>query len=885
MIGVEERRRHEAAGEGLLSREWLFDRLSGVGGLAVVCGPAGSGKTALVRSWLQAAGLQKRVGWVSVERGERDAQRFWFAVIDALTEATGVARQVDAAPEFRGEAVLEQLLDDLGGLGEPAVLIIDDLHQLQSACALGLLQSFVDRLPAGLRVILTTREEPQISLHRLRLTGQLTEIRGADLSCSLEETAELLRAAGVSLSDSSAALLHERTEGWVAGLRLAAISLAGHPDPERFVSEFSGSERTVYAYLLAEVFERQPAEVRELLLRTSVLGRVCGPLADYLTGGTGAERILQELEDANAFVTALDAGRSWFRYHHLFADVLQLELRRVSPERVAPLHRAAAQWFEQEGCVIEAVRHAQAARDWPLAARLLADNHLDLTLDGRPGTIRELLRAFPDHLPAPDPELAIVFGTARMFDGELEQSAAYVDFAQQGAGALARDRRPRFDLEWAVLRVLLGRRRGDHETVLEALPLVETALAAQPMGGHALSDDLRAVALMNLGISELWSSRFADGRRDLERALELERRSRRPWLEMSTLGHLAIAAPCTGESFAVGLELSKEAMRIADAHDWGEDPNIVSGLAGGAWALLSLGQVDEAGQWLERAEHILSPGGEPGTELMVRYVSGLLQLAQGQLDEALAAFDAAERMQAMLAGEHAFAVAVRARVLQAQVRMGKLAAARTAFGDISKEERESTQMRVAGAAICCAYREPEPALDLLAPMIEGPASPIHRSSLTIEAHLLDAIAREQLGDQRAGEASLERALDLAEPEGTILPFILHDVREILEAVPAHRTAHATLRRTILDALAGTEPAPSGEVPPLLEELSPAELRVARYLPSNLRISEIASELFVSKNTVRAHVRHIYSKLDAHNRAEAVERARQLGLLAPPSRLR
>ena len=212
-------------------------------------------------------------------------------------------------------------------------------------------------------------------------------------------------------------------------MRLAAISLAHHPDPERLVTEFSGSERNVAGYLLAEVLERQPPEVREMLLRTSVLDRVCGPLADFLTGGSGAERMLQELEDANAFVTSLDAGRSWFRYHHLFADLLQLELRRAAPAVVGSLHRAAAQWHEQEGYIVEAIRHAQAARDWTLASRLLADHHIDLTFDGRTGSISQLLSVFPDDVVAADAELALVFATARLLHGALEKSAAYVDLA------------------------------------------------------------------------------------------------------------------------------------------------------------------------------------------------------------------------------------------------------------------------------------------------------------------------------------------------------------------------------------------------------------------------------------------------------------------------
>jgi LuxR family maltose regulon positive regulatory protein len=332
---------------GLLVQRWpLFERLSLTpgGGVMLVCGPPGSGKTVLVRSWLEVEGLTHRVAWVSIDRGERDGQRFWLSVIDALAgpAITGdVVGRVSPAPDLRDEVAIERLLADLESLDEPVVLVIDDLHELESADALTSLELFLARLPAQVRVVLVTRADPGLRLHRLRLAGVLTELRAHALRFSLHETRELLEEAGIALPAASVALLHERTEGWAAGLRLAAISLAEHPDPERFVTEFSGSERTVAGYLLAEVLERRPPEVRDLLLRTSLLERVSGPLADLMTGGSGSERLLQELEDASAFVTALDVGRSWFRYHHLFADLLRLELRRLHPTSIRPLHRAA----------------------------------------------------------------------------------------------------------------------------------------------------------------------------------------------------------------------------------------------------------------------------------------------------------------------------------------------------------------------------------------------------------------------------------------------------------------------------------------------------------------------------------------------------------------
>jgi LuxR family transcriptional regulator, maltose regulon positive regulatory protein len=820
-----------------------------------------------------------------VGRGERDAQRFWLSVIDALAGVDGRVRRVEGAPRFRGEAAVDQLLDDLGSLEEPALLVVDDLHELESGDALAWLDMFLAGLPPCLMVALATREDPRLALHRLRLSGRLTELRAGDLRFTQDETSELLRAAGITLSDGGVALLYDRTEGWVAGLRLAVVSLAHHPDPERFVTEFSGSERTVAGYLLAEVLERQPPEVRELLLRTSVLERVCGSLADYLTGGSGGERVLQELEDANAFVTSVDAGRTWFRYHHLFADLLQLELRRVAPAIVGSLHRAAAQWYEQERYVGEAIKHAQAARDWPLASRLLVDNYVELTLDGRIATVRKLLGVFPDEVAMTDPELALVFATTRLLDGEYEDSGGYLEDARRLADAVPHERRQRFDLNLAEMKLVVARWRGDLETVLEMSGEMEAAMAAQPVSEHGLGDAHKAIALQNLGVAELWSSRFVDARKHLEHALTLARRAKRPWLELPCLGHLGIAGPWTGLPLSGGLRLSEDAVEIADANGWGEDPALVTALATGALALVWMGRLDEGESWLVRSQRALQPGGEPGTELIVHHVQGLHHLAHRRFEEALDAFGEAARMQTRLTERHPFAIRTRARVIQAYARMGEPAAAGTALADASAAERATSEMRLAAAVVHLANDEPEQAIEALIPVLEGAAPTIHRSTAAVEAQVLDAVARDQLGDKRAGEESLEHALELAEPEGIVLPFILHPVQELLEGLPRHRTTHATLRQTIVDIMAGSAPVPNGQAVDLLEELSEAELRVVRSLPSNLRAPEIAAELFVSTNTIRTHLRHIYAKLGAHGRAEAVGRARQVGLLAPSHRRR
>jgi LuxR family transcriptional regulator, maltose regulon positive regulatory protein len=867
-------------GLALVARTALFERLSAaaVGGVVLVCAPAGSGKSVLVRSWVEAAGLQDRAVWVSVEREEREEQRFCLSVLESVARVTHSGKRLRPSPRFRGQAVVERLLSELDRLEEPVVLVIDDLHELRSPAALACLESLLLRMPPQVLVVLATREDPRLGLHRLRLAGELTELRGSDLSFSVAETRELLAASGIELSDAGVASLHERTEGWAAGLRLAAISLGQHPEPERFVREFSGSERTVAGYLLAEVLERQPADVRELLLRTSVLERVSGPLADYLTGGSGAERTLQELEDANAFVTALDAGRSWFRYHQLFADLLQLELRRQSPAIVRPLHRAAALWLEQEGYVVEAIGHAQKARDWPLASRLLADNHIDLLLDGRAGTICHLLSAFPEDASADDPELALVFAGARLLDGALDESSAYVQTAERLANKVPAERKGRFDLLLAELAIARARWRADPETALTVMPVLEANLAAQPAGERALDDDVRANAAWNLGVAQLWASRFDEAWRQLEEALALSRRAGRPWLEIRCLGHLGVAGPCIGRSFSAALGLSEEAVTIAEAQGWGEDPVVVSALAAGAMALLWLGRFEDAAGWIERAERVLTPDGGAATELVVHHARGLLGLARGRLEEARAGFSAAERTQALLVAKHAFVAVARARLLQTQVRMGEVVAARAALASVGEEERHSSNMRLAAAVIHLAESEPEQALNVLSPVIEGIAPAVQRASATIEAQVLDAASREQLGDRRGAEVSLERALDLAEPDGIVLPFVLAPVGGLLERLPKHRTSHATLLRAI-HVLLGCSGTDRGGTAPLMDELSEAELRVVRYLPSNLKAPEIAAELYVSPNTVRTHIRHIYAKLDAHERNQAVGRARELGLLA------
>jgi LuxR family maltose regulon positive regulatory protein len=859
----------------------LTERLSdvGPGGVVLVCAPAGSGKTVLLRLWAQSEELG-RVAWVSVERDEHDGQRFWLSVVDAVAGAAGEAGPVErvaATPVFSGDRVVERLRSDLRALERPVVLVIDDLHELRSAEALRLLGRFLAEPPPPLRVALATREDAGLGLHRLRLSGALTEIRGPDLRFSQDETARLLAASGVTLDDHATRQLWERTEGWAAGLRLAAISLAGHPQPERFVAEFSGSERTVAGYLLAEVLERQAPEVRDVLLRTSILERVSGPLADALTGRPGSEAILQDLEEANAFVVALDAGRSWFRYHHLLSDLLRLELRRRSPTLIGPLHSAAAAWLEEHGDPAGAIRHAQSAGDWAHASRLVADNAVELVFDGRAATLRALLAAFPPDAAESDAELALAFATSRLYDGLLEESATHVAAAERLAATVPEARRRLFDLRLASARLWIACGRGDLATAERELRSWE----ARTEDELTRANDHHASALLNFGIAELWSLRLREARRDLEEALALARRIGRPYLEVGCLGHLALAAILVSAPPDVPLHLSEEAAAIAEAHGWRTHRILAPAVAAAATSLAWLGRVDEAESWLDRMAGAQPPAPEVEREPTVHYARAFTRLAQGCFDEALEELRATHRLLGSLDPLHPFRLGVRGLTVLVEALGGDPGAARAALAAARPDELDGAGMRLAAAALALDDGDPGKALDALAPMVAGRPVTLHPRWATIHALLFVAAARDRLGDRAGSEAAIERALELAEPDGVVLQFTLAPVRDLIERHPRHRTRHAALLATILGVLAGRAPQRRGPVATLREDLSEAEVRVLRYLPSNLTAPEIAAELYVSANTVRTHVRRIYEKLDAHSRGAAVARARDLGLLAAP----
>ncbi len=731
------------------------------------------------------------------------------------------------------------------------------------------------RAPAGLRFVLATRHDVRLGLHRLRLEGELAEIREPDLRFTVAEARELFDAAGVDLPDP--APLVERTEGWAAGLRLAALSLAGHPDPGRLAAEFSGTERTVAEYLLAEVLDRQGEAVRRLLLRTSILERVNGELAGLLTGDSGGERVLQDLEAANAFVVALDTGRSWFHYHHLFADLLQLELRRAEPDQVAGLHRAAATWFAGHGYPVEAIQHAQAAQDWDLARRLLADRWPGLYLDGQAAVIHELVAGFPAEQLVADAELAAVAAGDELARGSLEAAGRYLALAERASASVPDGRAGQAQLLLGMVRLLLARQRGDPPAVAEEAQRLATMAEGEDAAQPALGEELRALALISLGSAEYWAA-GEDAGRYLQRGLTLARRIGRPYLEFTGLAQQA--AVVLYESFTRSAEHARAAVELARRHGWTSDPafGFASGVLGAV--LFWQGQLDEAEAWIQRAERTHRAEAEPVEGLAIRTMRGLLELARGRDADALAAFQAADQLAARLAEPGLVVLPNRSYLVQTLVRLGETERSEQALAALADQDRDDGAMRISLATLRLAQDKPHAAIAALAPVLDGSA-PLPWPAWLAQPFLLEAIARDALGDPGAAGRALEHALDLAEPDGVLTMFLLHPVPGLLQRQARQRTAHAALIAEILSLLAGRKlaPPPAGPRPPL-EPLSESEIRVLRYLPTNLSGPEIAGELYVSHNTVRTHITHLYAKLGTHTRAEAVARARALGLLAP-----
>jgi LuxR family maltose regulon positive regulatory protein len=865
---------------GLVERPRLRERLEQ--GLqepvTLVCGPAGSGKTSLLSSVLGRED-PRHVAWVSLEPDDDDRARLWEAVLTSLALA-GAVPEVSAlaalAPPVRDSrsTFMPLFVNALAELPEPAILVLDDVHLLRSKECLTDLSFLVLHAPDTLRLVFGARADPALPLHVLRVRGRLVEIRAAELAFTEPEAAGLLAAHGLDLAPELVTALCTRTEGWGAGLRLAALSLQGRDDPERFVTEFAGDDRVVGDYLLAEVLDRQPPKLRTFLLRTSIVDRICGDLADALTGHGSSGDMLAELERTNGFVLAVDSRREWYRYHRLFAKLLRMRARRELSAELPRLHGRAARWYAARGMGSQALHHAVAAEDWDLAVELIIEHWFALFVRGQGDTIRTLVDALPDDRLSGDAELAVALACAAFEAGDAEAAEFHLGHAREAADRLPAERRRRYLETLALARLQRASLEGDFDVALLA---ADELLAEAAVHGGWSDDARQALVHTNLGRTALWGHRLERAREELEQGASQAQAIELDYVTVSALSALALVDVMQHGPMGVSAH-AYAATELADSRGWSTIKHTACAHAALAIAAFYDLQPELAEEHAARAQVAVSHSSARHVEYMLAHLAARMAGAAGRPADGLRVletFEVTHRWGTPSPYEHASTASMRSRLLAA---MGELEAAAAIL--VPARDEGYLDVEVSAARLELAAGNPDAAVATLA---AAPTRGVH-SVATIEHAVLEAIARDAAGEPgRAGEA-LERARELAEQTGHRWTFLEagRRVESLLRRQIRMGTAHRAMVGELLAAFEDRDHE-RRSVAPLLEPLSERECAILRYLPTTLSNREIAAELFVTTNTVKTHLRSIYRKLDVARRREAVDRARDLRLLSSSRR--
>ena len=896
---------------GLLARRRLVERLDEAANreLLLLSAPPGFGKSTLLADWARSA--RRRVAWISLDPDDNDPSRFWRYVVAALGQVhPGLDERVGpllrAQNQPSPQAVVGPIVNDLAGHPEEAfALVLDDYHAIESPAIHEGLALLLERLPPGLLVVIAGRTDPPLPLALMRARGQLTELRAQDLRFTSEETAALLVDAwGLNLPEGGVSALAERTEGWATGLQLAALSVRGTSDPVRFIAGFTGSHRYVLDYLTEEVLERQPDPVRSFLLETSILERLSGPLCDAITGDSNGQQMLESVERANLFLIALDDERRWYRYHRLFADLLQVRLQERDGGRLPELYRRAAAWCDEHGLVDDAVRYALAGGDAPSAARIV-ERHVDEVLGrGEGSTLRRWLSTLPSEVVRSRPGLCLMQAITAFNAGHLGSAEAFLDDAERALRVSDRKSEPEpafvmmpegplamIPVTIASARASIATARGEPEQARALLQEVVTRLAE--------SDRAPSLSVRwNLALVDWMEGRPADAERELAGIVAEGRASRMPHMMLSAgaiLGRIQRAQGRLGaalRTYNEGLDLGSEAAGVAV-------PTTGEAHVGIAEVLYQRDQLDDA---LRHLAH--------GIDLC-RQLTSTQALATGLSTLAWVRWATGDNSRAGEAMEEAYRVlpsldvvslsnpvpAERARLLLAQGKV--LEAARWVEERRLGENDEPTYARereyLVLARLLLARAAPDRALTLLG-RLAAQAAAQGRVGSVIEVGALEALALSAIGDRTQGMRRLIEVLALGRREGYVRVFA--DQGRPMAALlgglvttgkrkgprPAHEIPAEYLDRVLQAArrtgdhppLAGT--GANDGATGLVEALTVREVQVLEKLAAGKSNREIADEFVVTLDTVKKHVTHIFEKLGATNRTEAVAVARQLGLL-------
>ena len=843
--------------------------------LTVVTGPPGAGKTMALALW--GAAETGTVAWVGVDEFDNRPGVFWSYVVAALRRsgvALSAALPAALGPDA-GHAFLLGLAAALAAQDPPVTLVLDDLHLLTDPRLLDGLGYLLRNAGAGLRLVVSARMDP-LPLHRYRLAGELAEIRASDLAFSTAEAGLLLARHGRTMPAHLVECLTRRTEGWAAGLRLAAISMGTHRDPEQFVTELITEDSVLTGYLVAEGLSTQSPEARDVLLSTSILDRVSAEAASELAGNEQAARILSAVARANGFVQPTGSG--WYRYHPLFAEVLRLKLSREHPDRMASLHRRAARWYERNGQLTDAVRHAARAGDWQLAASMVIDQLAIgeiIEPRGSPSLAGEFAGMPPGRTwTGPQPHL--VSAAVALSAGRHAASTAALDAAGCILERLPADREASSRLAAAIIRLTASSRTGDLMAAASAAACAEVLVSRVPGGKLAQHPQIRARVLSGRGATELWSGHLDAAARVLDSGAATATASCAQDERAGCLGYLALVEALRGRLCrAAELAGQATAARTSGRHRSPVSHPSSAALVALAWVHLEHNELREARNSLGQADAAL--GACP--DKLIAAVAFLVA-AGGGLAEGRAAVAGQIIVRARSGWSPPAWLDQRLNLVEARACAAAgdipaaLAAAERAGSDTSLEAA------VTLAYVWAAAGDGENARYVLAPALATDSGAPER--VRLQAWLLDARLSYTSGDRVRGRRSLASALRLAEGEQLRLPFALERgwIEPVLRRDPelayAHRRLLApALRRDQLPALRGVpDQAPILVVEPLTER----EREVLRHVSGLLRTAEIASEMDISIHTVKTHLKNSYRKLAATRRGEAVRRARQLELI-------
>jgi LuxR family maltose regulon positive regulatory protein len=883
----------------LVSRPHLVERLNegfrrGCK-LTLVSAPAGYGKTTLLSEWALHCEPLMRVAWVSLDEGDNDPVRFWAHVVAALQAVRADIAEI-AYATFQSphsppiESALAGLLNQIADVPDPSVLVLDDYHVVSAPAIHDALSFLLENLPPQVHLVISTRADPPLPIPRLRGRGQLTELYQSDLRFTSKEAAELLnQVMGLGLSAEDVTALEKRTEGWIAGLQMAAVSMQGRDDIAEFVRAFTGSHRYILDYLGEEVLRRQPEGVQRFLLQTAILDRLTGPLCDAVVGidesadlqadeppvrlFAGSQDTLEYLERNNLFVVPLDDERRWYRYHHLFADFLRQRLHHEERDLLPELHRRASKWYEEHRLTAQAVSHALAAGDLERAACLVEWVAWWVLARGEMTTLLGWLDTLPGELVRSRPQLGILRVWALAFTGRF-------DDAESGLSNVGVRH---VQGEAAAVRAYIAGVRGD---VPRTIKLAHQALEQLPEEKLFL----RSIVAISLGIAYWGNNDSAAANRALSEAIMLGRAAGQTELTLAataTLGHVQEAQGLLRQA----VETHREALELTV--EAGSRPVPFAGIAcvGMAEPLYEWNDLDGAMHHAVEGIRLCEIGG------FVSYLlAGYANLAQvyqarGDAESALETIQKAER----LAQRHEYAY-VRGMIARLRVRLwvaqGNLAAAsRWAQGhrlspvDELDPAREIEQIAVVRVLIAQAVfqglapaSEVDEALRLLARLLEA-AEQARRMGSAIEILALQALAFQIKGDGYRALSALERALALGEPEGYVRTFVDEGepMAMLLRLALSQGIAPNYVARLLAAFGKEAEPTPP-TIESLVEPLSDRELQVLRLVVAGLSNPEIAQELVIAVSTVKSHVNHIYGKLGVESRTQAVVKAQELALL-------